>query len=383
MTAKNAKEILIFTLNPLKLTLLAMVICGMRADGALQTGSFRLSFDGINPSIVRKNAGVQYSFDLSKEEFFIHVPKNHSPSTPFGVLIFIHSGDSMELPEGWDRILASRKLIFMAPQKAGNSQAGGRRLGLPLIGVLKLMEKYAIDRERVFAAGLSGGGRTAIRMAFLHPEWISGVVSCCGADYIAPIQWKRGPPKDNYGLFPVDPISAVMARCRTRFALITGPGDFRHNPILDLYEDGFVKNRFMAGLFDIPGMGHSLCSTETLEQALEFIEKKPAWMENKNAVAERILKTLTNAGEPETIESAAMEAWRSAVDPELQRYAAAFARSVAKTTGQIKRFEFMLAALDDPRAASSHCEGTCNALTRQISRERMELLTQNPNLDKK
>ena len=58
----------------------------------------------------------------------------------------------------------------------------------------------------------------------------------------------------------------------TKFVFVTGPKDFRHDYILDLYNGGFLKNGFRAKLLDVPTMGHQICSGDSLEQALGFIE---------------------------------------------------------------------------------------------------------------
>lgn len=343
-------------------------------------GSFRCSFEGPIPATLRKSTNVQYAFQLPSEEFFVHVPENYDGKEAFGVLALIHPGDSPELPSGWEKVLAKHRLIFITAQKAGNQCQVPRRAGLTLAGILKLMEQYRIDRQRVYATGLSGGGRVAVRLAFFHPELISGALPCCGADFHEPIEKVHSNPKDDYGVFQVGPVSIAMARCKVRFALITGSNDTRHGNILDLYEGGFAKRKFMVKLLDRPGMGHALCDAEALDEALQFVEKKPVWMVAKSESQTDVLKVLEEGNDAEAVRKAALDAWQAEVDPDLQRYAAAFARSVAKTTGDIQKFDFMLAALDDPKLQTSRCSGTCNALTRKIAEDHRTLLQQNLNL---
>ncbi|MFH5938957.1 hypothetical protein, partial [Clostridium perfringens] len=63
----------------------------------------------------------------------------------------------------------------------------------------------------------------------------------------------------------------AAAKSNVKFALITGSKDFRHGNVLDIYQSGFQPDGFRARLFDVPGMGHEVCSGATLEQALGFL----------------------------------------------------------------------------------------------------------------
>ena len=121
----------------------------------------------------------QLRFDPNVERFFVHVPEEYSGETTYGLIVFSDAdSDSRQLPEGWQAVLDQRKLLYIAPQSAGNDQYSNRRLGLAVLGALEMMKHYRIDPNRVYAAGFSGGARMAGLLGFYpgrclprhHPE---------------------------------------------------------------------------------------------------------------------------------------------------------------------------------------------------------------------
>jgi len=108
----------------------------------------------------------------------------------------------------------------------------------------------------------------------LHGDVIAGNVSICGANFYERVPRVLATNKDEYGYWPVPPERVVEARGRVNFAFITGPNDFRHGNILDIYHGGFEKGGFVCRLFDVPGMGHELCSPQILQKALDFAGDK-------------------------------------------------------------------------------------------------------------
>lgn len=147
----------------------------------------------------------------------------------------------------------------------------------------QLMQKYfpVIDPGKVYIAGDSGGGRIASIAALNYPEVFHGTIQSCGTDFYKPVSRVAVTDKDladnigrdegrTYGLCTCP--APDKAKDQVRFVLITGPGDFRHDYILDIFHGGYEANGFRARLLDVPGMGHEECSAQTLEEALTFIE---------------------------------------------------------------------------------------------------------------
>lgn len=232
-----------------------------------QSGGFFYSFSQM-PTIHRKNPDVDYNYQIDKEKFYIYVPKNYDGKKPFGLVAFINSRDAVEIPWGWDAVLNERNLIFIAAQNVGDQDAEARRVGLTIVGILKMMEDYKIDTSRVYVAGHGEGGRMASRVAFQHPELIRGCIPCSGAEFARPVKWGGS----GYGVFAHTPTMVATAKRNIRFALITGETDVHRDEILDLYYGGFTKDGFQAKLFDVPNSPQGTFSANVLGHALEFLE---------------------------------------------------------------------------------------------------------------
>jgi hypothetical protein len=102
------------------------------------------------------------------------------------------------------------------------------------------------------------------------------VIGVCGVNFPKAVNWTRTGKPINYAYFDLDDVREDAARRRVRFAIITGPGDFRYAPILDVFHGGYALNGFQAKLFDVPGMGHVMPPADTLREALDFIEAESA-----------------------------------------------------------------------------------------------------------
>jgi dienelactone hydrolase len=351
-------------------------------EASVTPGNSLGNFEGKYPRPIRRHPLVQYDFQLKNEAFFLHVPENYDGNEPFGILAFIAPGDSMALPEGWDRVLKDHKLIYLAPQKAGNTYPVSRRAGLTLAGILKLTKMCKIDPNRIYVTGLSGGARVAVRLAFFHPELIGGALPCGGADFYETVPKVHAQQTDEYGAVSVDPLSILMTRMKVPFALITGTDDPRHGNLMDLYEGGFTKRNFRVKLFDVPNMGHGVCGADTLNEALRFVESPSIWNGTGAPEALRLLGLLAKAKDSSEVEAAAFEAWRSNVDPEIQSYAIAYARLTTNASRSAQMLELMMSALDDPVAEAKKCRQLRqgNGLMRKRAEEHLELLLANPRI---
>jgi len=195
----------IFTISRLVLVLLLVVsLQSINAtemvDPSLVGKERNICFDTALPQVSNPSSDIDYNFDLSKESFQAFLPKNYSGKEAFGIFIFIDSQNEMMMPKEWASIMEKEKLICLIPQKIGNDQPLPRRLGLTLVGILKLEERYKIDPKRVFVGGFSGGARCSVNLAFLHSDLIAGNVSICGADFYRPVRKVKASDNLPYGI---------------------------------------------------------------------------------------------------------------------------------------------------------------------------------------
>ena len=265
-----------FPLRPILLASALVACAGATAPPEPQHGSFSQSFDGPAPALPLRSTHIKYNFDPANERFFIHIPANYDGKHDFGLIVFIPADNAFtDLPRGWDKVLADRKLLFVAPQAAGNDQPVDRRYGLAVLAADEMLVNYRVDPSRTYAAGFSGGARIACDLGFYQSDVFHGTIQNCGADFYRPVtqshELSPDTPTGDYGLIPASPQEIDNAKQNVRFALITGSRDFRHGNILDLY-DGYTDEGFSAKLFDVADMPHTYCDADTLARAVAFID---------------------------------------------------------------------------------------------------------------
>lgn len=228
-----------------------------------------------------RNPTVLYQLDPGAEQFYVWVPKSYTGQVPWGLLVEIEpqfAGDPGLPREDWVEVLEAKRLLWITALKTTNDQPVERRYGKGVLAALEMMKHYNVDPRRVYATGLSGGARVAGGLAFLQPDVFKGAIQHCGADWYQPVPRKVATVEslsDGYGTL-LDASEDDRAKARAnRFALITGPDDFRHGNILDLFHGGFEKEGFQARLFDVPGMGHEYSDGRTLAAAIDFVDAAP------------------------------------------------------------------------------------------------------------
>ena len=248
-----------------------LLALALPAAAQLRSGIQRLP----PPAVAAAQAAGAESNDLPREKFFVFLPRGFHVEQPYGVLVYVHSGDAFDaMPSGWEPVLQQRRLVFIAPQDAGNKQPVPRRVALAAASARALAALAHIETGRVYVAGLSGGGRVASFAAFSHPDLFSGGLGICGMDFCRAVPRAKATRTDDYGVFELPPAQAEAARAHVRFAIVTGPKDFRYGNLLDIFEGGYRPDGYTARLFDVPGMGHALCTGKALDEALAFLEQR-------------------------------------------------------------------------------------------------------------
>ena len=152
--------------------------------------------------------------DLAAERFAVYVPKR-KPPRGYALMVFIPPWDEAGLPQGWASVLDDYGVILVTAARSGNEASVHlRRIPLALVGAWNVAARYDIDRTRIYAAGFSGGSRSAERMALEYPDLFSGAILNAGADPIGE------------GQAPI-PSADLLERFQTasRLVLVTGDGD--------------------------------------------------------------------------------------------------------------------------------------------------------------
>lgn len=235
-----------------------------------------VSFPAPMTPLAYRSPTISYNLNGASERFLVYVPSNYSNREQFGLIVFNSPLDTIRgVPDGWEDVLYLQRFLLVAPENAGNGQSIERRAGLGVLAAKAMIAKYNIDKSRIYAAGLSGGARIASMLGFCQGDIFRGTIQSCGTNFIKPVAWRLANPESaadkQYGQAGATAQEVDYAKSNVRFALITGSNDFRYNYIRDIYNGGFVPERFQCKLFDIPNMQHCNCDGNALRQALEFL----------------------------------------------------------------------------------------------------------------
>jgi len=181
-------------------------------------------------------------------------------------------------PDEWDEVLNSDKLIFIAPQKAGDLQNLERRQGLCVIAALEMAKQYGIDPKRIYVAGFAGGALVAAQLAFHQSDIFSASIQCSDSNYTKVVPQKAVTDDDlqqhpgSYVLIKADPAEVTNAIKSVKVAIITGGGDYREHFLQDICNGGYLADGFQAKLWDVRNLQHEPCSGSTFQDVLSFIE---------------------------------------------------------------------------------------------------------------
>lgn len=224
--------------------------------------------------------GVQGDLKPEAETFDLYLPRDFDPRKPSGLIVYVSPAENPDIPDRYQALWDEHRLIVIGAYRSGNPEKVERRAGLALSANLALRQIYRIDPARVFASGMSGGGRMSTRLGFMAPQYFKGVLAHCGADFYKDYHvtqksaQKRPEAQGRYwpgftGNQHATPGAVVQARNQTRFVLLSGPEDTARNH--EDWEAALKADGFKVLLVMQPGLGHDFCSVESYRQGLEFV----------------------------------------------------------------------------------------------------------------
>jgi predicted esterase len=211
-------------------------------------------------------------YDVKNEKFKLIVPKSYAHGAKWGLFVYVNADDSPGIPGEYEPVLEKRKLIAVAPYKAGNGRNVFDRFRLAVDAAFTLQKRFNIDPARVYVSGFSGGARVSSMLAVAYADLFSGAIPLCGVNFYTEIPSEPGKHWP-VGYIPVNEALAI-AKSKGRYVLVTGEKDFNLANTRAVYEHGFKKEGFKnAKLLEVPGMGHSPAPAEWLDKGLEFLDK--------------------------------------------------------------------------------------------------------------
>lgn len=159
----------------------------------------------------RLTAAGDYRFSIQHDglarSYRVHVPARYDPAEPAPLLVALHGGgmdrtaddgfDSLVresdyhgfiavYPDAWTLPGQGRRPAWNAGQCCGDARERNvNDVGFVAQVVTNVFRQVSIDRERIYAAGVSDGGMMALRLACDLPDLFRGVASVGGADSTA------------------------------------------------------------------------------------------------------------------------------------------------------------------------------------------------------
>ena len=236
------------------------------------TGRFRTSIDAPSPYstvqslLARNGTAKQLGIDpeepwtLEGETFEVYVPAGlgRARAAPYGLLVWVSPTPRGGVPdEEMLPVLDAARTIWIGANQAGNPRVRGDRTRLALDAADAVMRAYAVDPDRVYVGGYSGGGRMASSLALLYPEVFSGGLYFMGVDFYRaiPVPHKPGTMWTPWMKAP-SPEALARVRARSRFVFVTGTHDFNRAETL-AYRQEYEREGFeRVTLIDIPDVGH-------------------------------------------------------------------------------------------------------------------------------
>lgn len=233
-----------------------------RADELLRRLLSPLQALRTNDAIAKSGREVrEQSIDLTQEQFTVYVPPAQ-PQNGYALLVFVLPWNKPTLPPYWMGELDKHGMIFVTAAKSGNEESIlDRREPLALLAAHNILQRYRVDPERVYIGGLSGGSRTAMRLALAYPDLFRGALLNAGSDPIGTAQI-RLPPADLMHKFQES----------SHLVYITGANDTEHI-------DADMRSRdsmqhwcvFDMKTVAVPWIGHEILGATAFNRGLDAL----------------------------------------------------------------------------------------------------------------
>jgi predicted esterase len=188
-------------------------------------------------------------YDSLKQRYQLFVPKGIQKNKPASLVLFISPSNQPAGWNSWKAICEKQGILFASPFGAGNSTPPGQRTRIVLDVLNDVRRQYAIDPDRTYLTGFSGGGRMACSIGFALPECFGGVIPLCGTNPISGPTYLRHRIEE-----------------RLSVAFVTGATDFNRKENEDYMAPWFQDLGIRSKLWVVPKMGHAIPPTAVVAE---------------------------------------------------------------------------------------------------------------------
>jgi predicted esterase len=205
-------------------------------------------------------------YTSTNQAYLLFIPAEYNASRQWPLVLCVSPGDG---PMGWpdfEPICRSQGVIFASPMNTGNEQPFAKRARIVLDVLDDVRRRLAIDPDRVYLSGMSGGGRVAARVAYALPEACAGVMPICGSYSLREEPWVR--------LRVAERLSVALLEGETDW--LRAESEREYLPIMKAYQ-------VRAQLITYPG-GHTTPPGNVLRDAFLWLE---AGLDQRRKLAQR------------------------------------------------------------------------------------------------
>lgn len=218
-----------------------------------------------------KRAGLDEVHDALPRTAYLYVPDGCDGSDAKGLFLHIPANDQGSGFVRFKKLFARHKLIYLAPNHAGNKTPFLIRMILTLDALATARQKLRFGQDRIILSGYSGGGVTAVLTALNHPSLFPKIISVCRG-----VMLRNTPSGEGRQYWPKAKLSPdkdtlkAIARMRQQWAFVTGDQDFNYRSVLRSaphWKELGLDYR----IFDLEGLTHQLREAQDLGSAFDSV----------------------------------------------------------------------------------------------------------------
>ena len=191
-------------------------------------------------------------------EWQLIVPAAYADNAPPGVVVYVSPIERGGPPRDWNQMLNEKNLLWIGANRAGNEHPVSERMLKAMLAtdVLQKLD-YVFAADRVYLAGMSGGGQTATRVMTARPEQFNGGIYMAGA-----VAWgDELPPK----------IDAIRQNRHVFMVGTYDPALQTTQRVYRNYVDAGVQN---SKLITIRNFKHRMPPAEYFVKAVEYLDNE-------------------------------------------------------------------------------------------------------------
>lgn len=222
-----------------------------------RTGYFRKTMTPLEMLGPDGAKSVAHVFEADQDlKWQLYVPHTYDPSKPAGVIVFINrwsnSGGSRK---SYNDLLTEKNLIWAGVLDAGDPAPMDERIMRAILTPMMLSKEYALDPERIYVGGFSGGAHVATIVATGKPDMFKGGMFVGGT-----VSWDSNVP------------SGIELIRQNRYVFVAGSNDLALKTMqrtLHTYREEGVQ---YADLIVMANQRQEMPGPNYLREAIEFLD---------------------------------------------------------------------------------------------------------------